>query len=156
MDISGYIEQATARLQAEAGRFMILKESILKLPSSDKRNALLSTQNNLEQRVLQLLSKGQAFKEAASFKGLDALKMFTPDRINQLKTLSSDAARTISEIQTHKAAVATATSDPSLNSTTQSSFGAVTVPPLVRLAVGVAAVAFAVNWVRRETRRRTR
>ena len=154
MDINGYIEQATARLQAEAGRFLILKEAILKLPSSDRRSSLLSTQNNLEQRVLQLMSKAAAFKEAASFKGLDALKMFTPDRINQLKTLSSDAARTIAEIQTHKAAVASATSNPSLN--TAATSGAVTVQPLVKIALGVAAVAFAVNWVRRETRRRTR
>lgn len=156
MDIKNYIEQATARLQGEVGRFLILKESILKLPDGPIRSGLLATQNNLEQRAMSLLARASTLKEAASYKGIDALKLFDPARIKEVKSLSSEAAQTIIAIQNHKNSVALATKDPSLQSATASTSGAATVPSLLKVALGVAAVAFGVNWVRREARRRTK
>jgi hypothetical protein len=156
MDIKGYIEQATARLQGEVGRFLLLKEAILKLPEGPIRSGLISTQNSLEQKSLSLLTRAQAFKEAASFKGIDALKLFDPARISQMKSLSTEAAQTIIAIQNHKNSVALATKNPSLNPVTPPLFGGFTVPPLLKVAIGVGAVAFGVAWVKREARKRTR
>jgi hypothetical protein len=156
MDIKSYIEAATARLQGEVGRFLILKEAIVKLPEGAQRSALMSTQNDLEQKAMSLLSRANAFKEAASFKGIDALKMFDPSRIKTMRDLGNEAAQTIIKIQNHKNSVALATNNPGLKTATPAQSGAFSVPPLLKLAAAVGAVAFGVNWMRREVRKRTR
>lgn len=153
MDIKSYIEQATARLQAEVGRFLILKEAILKLPEGVRRSALLNTQNNLEADAMNLLSQASSLKEAASYKGIDILKMFDPERISQVKSLAVKSANTAAAIQAHKTAVAKATGDASLAPSTS---WAVNVPTGVKVAVALGAVAFGVSWVKTAARKKFR
>ena len=77
-------------------------------------------------------------------------------KVNEATNLAKEATSLTVSIQNHKNSVAIATKNPSLAPASPSWGGAFSLPPMVKLAVGVAAVAFGVAWVKREARRRTK
>ena len=60
------LEAALAHLQGEVGRFLTLKESIVKMPYTPQRAALLDRQNSIEGEAIALISQAQVLKEKVS------------------------------------------------------------------------------------------
>lgn len=157
-DPKALVEQATASLEAEVGRFLILKESILKLPASALRDSLMAKQNALEAQSMKLMSDANDFKTKNSgAQGLGVLKLFNAANLNTAKSLAQSAAATVSQIQAHKANVAQAVNGAPAQAPAQAAYSAsgmlAGVPPVVKAAVALGAAAFAVAYVRRVARR---
>lgn len=149
MNIQSYLDTLTAKLQGEVGRFLILKERILSLPSSDRRNALLSRQNSLESRAMKLAADASALKEAASYKGTQLLNLFSGEKISQASNLVNSGSRLISEMNSHTQDVnlVTGTLNPATPSSRQSA-----VAGIAKQVVMIGVAAFVVNWAWRGAR----
>ena len=124
MSLQDTINSVQAKIQGEIGRFLILKESILNLPSGPNRDALLSKQNDLEGRAMKMASDAAALKESMNYKGLDIFKALSQKNIQAVTSLANGGASLIKEMAAHKMAVAQAVSGSSQGSqaATQASF----------------------------------
>ena len=152
MSLQDTINSVQAKIQGEIGRFLILKESILNLPSGPNRDALLSKQNDLEGRAMKMASDAAALKESMNYKGLDIFKALSQKNIQAVTSLANGGASLIKEMAAHKMAVGQAVGGSSQGSraaeTMQASFMS---SQLGKMAL-VAGAAFAVNWAWRKSR----
>jgi hypothetical protein len=105
--VKNKLEDITARIQGEVGRFLMLKEKIRSLPDGLTRADLLLNQDRLEKAALGLISQGQALKtELESFNPFDIKQVAAiGPKVKRATDLALNGAALVDAIQAHKARV---------------------------------------------------
>jgi len=156
MSLQDTINSVQAKIQGEIGRFLILKESILNLPSGPNRDALLSKQNDLEGRAMKMASDAASLKESMNYKGLDIFKALSQKNIQAVTSLANGGASLIKEMAAHKAAVGQAVGGSSQASAYKDNMLPLFLSSQLGKMALVAGAAFAVNWAWHKARSKAR
>ncbi|MDE1822331.1 MAG: hypothetical protein KGI98_15950 [Euryarchaeota archaeon] len=157
MSVKDRIDQATADLQAQVGRFLELRSRIMRLPSSDPRRApLLDTQVALESKAMKTVSALMGLKDkVVALKGLQAVSYFTNSaNLSNLTSLLKDSADLVKAIARQTAAVNAATSSaPAAHSSPAAAPSTLSMNPLLKEALILGAAVGAYHWIWGKARR---
>lgn len=156
MSLQDTINQAQAKIQGEVGRFLILKESIMSLPSGPRRDGLLSIQNDLEGRAMKMVAEATALKDSMNYRGLDMFKAISMQNINNVANLTKNAAQLVKEMAVHKANVASTANSSASGSVGVQSLRDSLMASQLNKAVVIAAAAYSVNWLWHKARSKAR
>ena len=157
MNPKDILKKVVARIQAEVGRFLILKEKIMGLPQGPTRDSLLSKQNDLESRAMSLMSEANDMKtKLSSVKGLDFFKLISGDTVNKVTLLASKGTSLINEMTAHTTSVNRAVGTYTPPANPAAAAGSSFVSPVLKQVAVLALVAYGVNYAWREARRRAR
>lgn len=156
MDLKALLDKAEARLQAEVGRFLILKERIYSLPDGPTKEKLLAEQDRLQSRAMAMASSLADVKSQVSgLKGLAVLTYFAdPTKRAQAVSLVSSVSQWVKAAAQQTSAVNAATGQ--APSPAPAAPASLSMPPVVKEALTLGAVTFGVYWAWRATRSKAR
>ena len=145
--VKNQLDDILAKVQGEVGRFLILKERIRALPASPLRDSLLTSQDSLEKKALDLIAQAPALKASLeSFSPFDISKLASlGPLVQKASALAANGAQLVQDIAVHKANVETASSSSSSSAQSPASPQSASGPWLTRerLSQGVALAAMA-------------